>query len=469
MENRERYKRLFRNLGSLIIIGALTVAFAWLWFVYFARNEDLLVKVFYRRGNYVLVGMYAVVAFLFYRLFGALKLGTQRFMESSFTQTLAVLCTNAFTYLELCLIGHWKFGENIRPFLYLTLVNVAMAVLWAVISRAIYTKLYPPRDVLVVHGHYNPLGLVRKLQSRRDKYNIRDVVPFDLGLEEIERRALECGSVLLLDIPAHERNEILKYCFRHNVRCYCVPKISDLMVRRSEEIHFFDTSLLLFRNAGITAEQQAFKRVFDVVFSALFLIVASPLMLIIAICIKAYDGGPVFFTQNRLTRDGKVFKIYKFRSMRVADGETEYSMTREHDDRITPVGKVIRLLHIDEIPQFINIFKGEMSVVGPRPECPVLAEEYKQMIPEFDLRLKMKAGLTGFAQVYGKYNTTPLDKLKLDLVYIENYSFLLDLKLILLTIKVLFQKDSTQGIADNRTSAATDDNLAAVGKGPGHE
>ncbi|MBO5836725.1 MAG: sugar transferase, partial [Oscillospiraceae bacterium] len=184
-----------------------------------------------------------------------------------------------------------------------------------------------------------------------------------------------------------------------------------------------------------------------------------PIFLIIALCVKGYDGGPVFFRQERLTKDGKVFKVYKFRSMRVEKEKKEYCLTRKNDDRVTPVGKILRNIHFDELPQLINILKGEMSFVGPRPECPGLAAEYKESIPEFDFRLKMKAGLTGFAQVYGKYNTTPYDKLKLDLTYIENYSFMLDLKLLILTFKILFQKENTEGIEQWQTTAAVENKL----------
>ena len=261
-----------------------------------------------------------------------------------------------------------------------------------------------------------------------------------------------------MDLPAEERNQLLKFCFRENVRCYSLPKISDIMVRHAEEIHMFDTSLLLFRNAGLSAEQQFVKRAFDVVFSLVFLLVASPFMLLIAAGIKLCDGGPVFFTQDRLTRDGKVFKLYKFRSMYVHQENDTYCMTRENDSRITPIGKIIRNIHFDELPQILNILKGDMSFVGPRPEWTATTEQYAQNLPEFLLRLKVKAGLTGYAQIYGKYNTTPYDKLMLDLTYIEKYSFLLDLKLMILTLKVLFEHENTEGIEDWQTSAEVDGN-----------
>lgn len=469
MEKRERYKRLYRGLSSLIIICALTAIFAWVWYTHFADNEALLLKTFFRRGNYVLVALYGLITYLFYKAYGALKVGYMRTMEAAYTQVLAVLCTNAFTYLQLCLIGRWRFLANITPILWMTLVDVIIVILWAIVARSLYTKLYPPRDVLVVYGKYDPTELIRKIASRTDKYTLRGAVNIDTGLEEVQRRILECGSVILTDLPAQERNQLLKFCFRHNIRCYSVPKLSDIMLRKGEEIHLFDTALLLFRNAGLSAEQQLLKRIFDIVFSLVAIVVSSPFMLLIAIAIKAYDRGPVLFTQERLTRDGRVFKLYKFRSMKVADKNAQYCLTKVNDSRVTPVGKLIRNIHFDELPQIFNILKGDMSFVGPRPECPGLAEEYKAIVPEFDLRLKMKAGLTGYAQVYGKYNTTPLDKLKLDLVYIQNYSFLLDLKLILLTVKILFQKENTEGIQEWQTTAATAENLARIGKETRHE
>ena len=218
------------------------------------------------------------------------------------------------------------------------------------------------------------------------------------------------------------------------------------MLRNAEDIHLFDTTLLLSRNLRLTAEQMFFKRVIDIVFSLLGLVVASPFMLVIALAIKLYDGGPVFYRQPRFTRDKRVFMILKFRSMKMDSEEKGAQLAQKDDDRITPVGKIIRRIHFDELPQIFNILKGDMSLVGPRPERPEIAAVYSERIPEFDYRLKVKAGLTGYAQVYGKYNTTPYDKLKLDLTYIETYSLQLDIKLLMLTFKILFQKENTEGV-----------------------
>jgi exopolysaccharide biosynthesis polyprenyl glycosylphosphotransferase len=184
----------------------------------------------------------------------------------------------------------------------------------------------------------------------------------------------------------------------------------------------------------------------DIVLSLLLIILFSPVMIVIAIAIKMHDKGPVLFKQKRYTKDGKVFNILKFRSMIVdAEKDGEVIPAEDNDPRITPVGKVIRKIRMDELPQLFNILKGDMSVVGPRPERVEHVDMYSEQIPEFRYRLKVKGGLTGYAQVLGKYNTSPYDKLRLDLIYIENYSLLLDLKLMLTTIKILFKPESTEG------------------------
>ena len=229
---------------------------------------------------------------------------------------------------------------------------------------------------------------------------------------------------------------------------YSVPKISDILLKSSDELNLFDTPLFLSRNIGLTIEQQWLKRLEDIVVSALILVLFLPVFLIAAIAIKCTDGGPVLYKQDRLTMGGKIFQIYKFRTMVVnAEELSGPVLASERDPRILPIGRFLRATRLDELPQILNILKGEMSLVGPRPERPELAAEIEKNIPEFLYRLKVKAGLTGYAQVYGKYNTTAYDKLKLDLMYIRKYSLLLDFKLIIMTPKIMLLKESTEGVA----------------------
>ena len=452
MEQKFHLKRLIVLLSSVLLVLAQMGVFTYIWF-YSYVSHGALEDPFYFMGNYAVIVLYAVMLLLFFQLTKSFRVGHLRIFEVLFTQFLSICCVNAITYLQLCLIGHWRFMTHYVPVIWMTVLDFFIILGWAIFNRWIVTKVYPPRNMLLIYGPYSPDSLIHKLEGREDRYLIRECVSYEEDYEVLQEKIRQYECVCITDLPPEERNMVLKFCFENDIRCYAVPKISDIMIMAAQDTHLFDTSMLLFRNKGLTLAQRAMKRIFDILVGLTVLAVFAIPMAIIAICIRLYDGGPAIYTQDRLTRGGKVFKIYKFRSMRVQKPGEGYCMTRKNDDRITPIGKVIRALHLDELPQIFNILKGEMSIVGPRPETPALAAEYKENIPEFDFRLKVKAGLTGFAQVYGKYNTTPYDKLKLDLTYIENYSFLLDLKLLVLTAEILFVKDNTEGIEGNQTHA----------------
>ena len=452
MEHKFHLKRLIVLLSSVLLVLAQMGVFTYVWF-YSYISHGALDDPFYFMGNYAVIALYVVMLLLFFQLTKSFRVGHLRIFEVLFTQFLSICCVNAITYVQLCLIGHWRFMTHYVPVLWMTVLDFFIILGWAVFNRWIVTKVYPPRDMLLIYGPYSPDSLIHKLEGREDRYLIRECISYEEDFEVLKEKIGQYQCVCITDLPPEERNLVLKFCFENDIRCYAVPKISDIMIMAAQDTHLFDTSMLLFRNKGLSLAQRAMKRLFDIVVGLAVLAIFAIPMAVIAICIRAYDGGPAIYTQDRLTRGGKVFKIYKFRSMRVQKEGEGYCMTRKNDDRITPIGKVIRALHLDELPQIFNILKGEMSIVGPRPETPKLHAEYAENIPEFDFRLKVKAGLTGFAQVYGKYNTTPYDKLKLDLTYIENYSFLLDLKLLVLTAEILFVKDNTEGIEGNQTHA----------------
>ena len=436
MENRERYKRIIMFLSSVVIVAIETALFAYIWYNFYLSKE--VIGRLFVRGNQVVIGLYVLMLYFFYKIYGGFKVGYLRVFEVIYSQILSVVCVNFITYLQLCLIGRWRLGEHLTPMLAMTGIDLIIVVIWVVGMRFVYTRLYPPRQMLMVYGEHNPGDLRSKLETREDKYAIKEMVPISLGLDAIKEKICGYKAVVIGDIPSHERNVLLKYCFEKDIRCYSIPKLSDIMLRNADDIHLFDTTLLLSRNLRLTAEQLFCKRLVDIVFSLL--------MLVIALAIKLYDGGPVLYKQPRLTRDKQIFMILKFRSMKMDSEVKGAQLAKKEDDRITPVGKIIRRIHFDELPQIFNILKGDMSLVGPRPERPEIAAVYCEKIPEFDYRLKVKAGLTGYAQVYGKYNTTPYDKLKLDLTYIETYSLKLDVKLLMLTFKILFQKENTEGV-----------------------
>lgn len=449
MKKREQYKGIIRFWAVAILVLLKTGCFAYVWFACYGDMGIL----FAMRGNIVLIGLHALMISVFLKVNGSMKLGQVRIRRMLSTQFIAIVCVNLITYLQLCLIARWSFLLNVTPMLYLTAVDFAVAFVWVLAANLLYRKLYPPKQMLIVYGGKRPDRLIAKLKTRKDKYTVCETICVECGYDAVVEKMNQYNTVLISDVVAPLRDEIMKHCFNESIICYIMPDISDIMMMGAEKIQISDTTMLMLRNQGLSAGQRAIKRIFDIVVGILAMIIASPVMLVIAIAIKAYDGGPVFFIQNRLTRDGKVFPIYKFRSMRVQKEDEKNIITRKNDDRITPVGHVIRKLHLDELPQIINIIKGDMSFVGPRPEWTATTEQYAQNLPEFLLRLKVKAGLTGYAQIYGKYNSTPYDKLLLDLTYIEKYSFLLDLKLMLLTLKVLLGDKNAEGIEDWQTSA----------------
>ena len=453
MKKREQYKGMVRFWASAILVLLETGSFAYVWFACYGDLGIL----FAMRGNIVLIGLHALMIGVFLKVNGSMKLGQIRIRKMLSLQFVSIFCVNLITYLQLCLIARWSFLKNVTPMIYLTAADFAVAFVWILAANWIYRKLYPPKQMLIVYGANKPQRLIAKLKTRKDKYTVCETVSVECGWDVVVEKMNRYNTVLISDVAAPMRDEIMKHCFNESIICYIMPDISDIMMMGAEKIQISDTTMLMLRNQGLSAGQRIIKRIFDVVVGIVAVIVASPVMLIIAIAIKAHDGGPVFFIQNRLTRDGKVFSIYKFRSMRVQTEADKNCITRKNDDRITPVGHVIRKLHLDELPQIFNIIKGDMSFVGPRPEWTATTEQYAQNLPEFLLRLKVKAGLTGYAQIYGKYNSTPYDKLLLDLTYIEKYSFLLDLKLMLLTLKVLFGDENAEGIEDWQTSAEVEE------------
>lgn len=452
VSKREDCKRSIVFFLAGLLILAVTLAFAYVWYDYYL--DRLAWMPFWRRGNWVMIAVYAVIFTMVARLYGGLKVGYLKKIDEFYSLTLTVICANIAEYVQITLVNRYFLDP--LPLVKMTGVQIILVVLWIFASGHIYSRIYRARRLLVIHGNRDPGDLIDKMNSRKDKYNVSGKVHVKAGEDMIHEMMEDYDGVIIWDLPSAERNRYLKYCFAHSIRCYMSPKISDVIIMGSDRIHLFDTPLLMSRNMGLSLEQRAAKRAVDILVSAAGIILTSPIMLVIAILVKGYDGGPVFYFQDRLTLDGKTFKICKFRSMCVDSEKKGARLASRHDSRITPVGKVLRRLHLDELPQLFNVFKGDMSLVGPRPERSEIMKEYEKELPEFYYRLKVKGGLTGYAQVYGKYNTTPYDKLKLDLFYIENYSFLLDIKLLFMTVKIFFQKETSEGVSDNQVNALKD-------------
>lgn len=448
-KDNEQYKRIIRIFLVVVLVACETSFFMYSWI----KSYNLYtVFPFFQKGHCMMAGMYVMYQMIFLYIFGGLKVGYLKKANIIYSQILALICANIVMYLQIVLLSV-RF-VNVGPLLKITVYDIGIVVIVAVISEKLFRKLFPPRKLLVVYEEYDPTEFINKLNTRKDKYKVEQKINVSAGLDIVEKEIKKYEGVVIYDVHSETRNKILKFCYGNDIRAYSTTKVSDILIRGAESLHIFDTPLLLYRNHGLSFEQRFLKRTMDILVSALMLLITSPIFLVASIAIKLYDGGPVFYRQARCTMNGKVFHIFKFRSM-IVDAEKDgvARLAKAGDSRITPVGKVIRATRLDELPQLLNIIKGDMSLVGPRPERPEIAKEYEKEIPEFAFRLKVKAGLTGYAQIYGKYNTTAYDKLKLDMMYIESYSFINDLKLILSTFKIMFMKESTEGMEGEETIA----------------
>ena len=454
MKKMETLKRLIILQLSFIGLIFQTAIYAYFWmeayypFLRLHRNLR-----FYFKGHVLILLIYFVLLFFFANTYGALKIGYLKPVDVFISEIFSLLIVNVISYFQISLMANWV--VDVRPIIWTMLLQTLLAALWIFFCNACYYKAFPPREILIIHGERPIDDIVTKFETRSDKYRIRKCMNIAEGMEAVKAEiGAGYGAVALWDISAVDRNALLKYCYSLSIRVYTMPKISDVLIRGADQLHLFDTPIYLTREYSLKVEQRVAKRLIDLVCSVLLLVIASPFMLITAIAIKCYDGGPIFYKQIRCTRDRKEFYILKFRSMKVdAEKDGVARLAAKNDSRITPVGKLIRPTRIDELPQLFNILRGEMSFIGPRPERPEIIDQYMEEMPEFAFRMKVKAGLAGYAQVYGKYNTTPYDKLKLDLTYIEQYSVWLDLKLMLLTLKILIKPESTEGVDGSQTTA----------------
>ena len=434
-------RNLIRGIEGIFEVAVLTVLYYYLWRYCYQPGAF---PQYLGLGKYVLMGIYGLLIAITFKSFDSFQFGHLRLADIVISQIISLVIVNFITYFQLSLIANKLIP--LMPMVMLMILQTFIVSVLPYIYSAIFHRIYSVHKMIMVCSSGSDVSLKIKMESRPDKYRVQRIISVDEGLEAVFTALADYDSVILNDIPAGIRNDILKFCYDHKIRTYVAPKLSDIIIRGSMEMCLFDTPLLLVRGAGLTFMQRFMKRALDILLCLIAMVVALPVMLVTAIAIKLNDGGPVFYKQKRVTLDGKVFDILKFRSMIVnAEAAGKSIPATDNDPRITKVGKIIRATRIDELPQIINILKGDMSIVGPRPERVEHVEQYSRDIPEFSYRTKVKGGLTGYAQIYGKYNTTAYDKLRLDLLYIENYSFLLDIKLILLTFRILFKKESTEG------------------------
>lgn len=434
---------------KLINLVCMVIAFGVAWFFYYKTRTN---APFYFWGDVTVVAIFAVLYYFFCKTYDAFLISHYRIFDVIASQALSLLFADGLMYAITFLL--YKRFPNPFPLLLCFVDQVSISIIWTCIAHAIYFKWFPARKSIIVYDSRRGMQDLIEEYGLAKKFDVKKTASVEECLYDLSIID-DMEVVFLSGIHSHDRNFILKYCLYENKQVYVIPRIGDVIMSSAKEMHMFHLPMMRVQRYRPRPGYLFLKRVFDIVAALLGLIILSPAFLIIAIAIKVSDKGPVFYKQERLTKNGKRFMIHKFRSMRVdaeKDGVARLS-SGENDDRITSVGRFIRKCRLDELPQLIDILSGNLSVVGPRPERPEIAAEYMKEIPEFQLRLQAKAGLTGYAQVYGKYNTTPYDKLQMDLMYIAHPSFAEDIRICFATFKILFTSESTEGVAKGQATA----------------
>ena len=442
-------KKLYNSLALrlVFIIDVVAMLLPFLFIVRF-YYEDRIYETMNFRGNWIIILLFVVVYLLCASAYQVFQIQILRIQEVVYSQALALIVTDFVMFMILWLIN--LAFPNVLPMLLVLALQMCLAILWAYLSHKWYFARFKPAKTLIIYDMRK--AEVDKL-LKRDGLDVRFDVVGVHHISEIEgadsRLFKGIETVFLSGVHSHERNQLLKFCTEHDITAYVIPRIGDVIMSGAQRIYMINLPMMKVSRYNPAHEYRFFKRVLDVVFSCIIIGVLSPLMITVAIIIKSTDGGSVFYKQTRITMHGRRFQILKFRSMKPDAEKNGAQLSSGHNDsRVTPVGRFIRRFRIDELPQFLNVIKGDMAIVGPRPERPEIARVYENKLPEFSLRLQVRAGITGYAQIYGKYNTSPYDKLLLDLMYISKPNLADDIRIMFATLKTVFLKESTDGLED---------------------
>lgn len=453
------YKVLILFLDLVILYGSYILAFL----IKFngsipAYNYNPFIKAspFILIVAVIYIDMYKVLAFYRKNVFDIFK---------SVGSVVLMLCisTIAVTYM----LQGFSFPRSV-----LIMAPIIQFILLSAFNIALLNlrhNMLGKKDIMIIHpGNHNYGRVIDKIEGflKRDKIGKKLIL--DLSQEKIIMRRLKAVDEIYIsdDIPAELKAEIIKRCMGGKQVIYIVPHLFEISLINAKLMQLEDTPALMIGVLGLSAEQAFVKRLFDMVVSVIGLIIISPLLLVIGVLVKLTSKGPAFFIQERMTKGNRTFKLIKFRTMQLdAEDLSGPVLSEENDPRVTPLGKFLRKTRIDELPQLINVLKGDMSLVGPRPERPFFVEKFINDMPEYEYRFSVKAGITGFAQILGRYDTSPEDKLRYDLMYIRNYSLLLDIKLILQTFRVLFTPGSACKTVHSLSKARVESAVTATRPG----
>lgn len=448
-------KRKIRRFESMLwlLIKAIVYISLMLIFMFFLARENHSLRALSRTLG-ITLSTFVVVGLLFLNVYGKYDVGRRKSKPIIYSLALAALFTDLVTYIQLMIMRTNKPSiyafrlDNIQALILAYITQLIVIVIYVYGGNALFFRIHKPERSCIITSSQKSLDkIVRVIEKFKKQYAIDRIL--DYREKNLLYQLNDIDTVFLYDVPVETRSKVISYCYKKKINIYFNPEIEDVVEMNAEYYVLDDLSLLNSNVKSLTMEQRILKRLMDIILSIVFGIISSPLWIAGAIVVKLYDGGPVLFKQKRATINGNVFEVYKLRTMKV---NVANRSVEKGDTRITKPGKFLRKTRIDELPQLLNVLQGDMSFVGPRPEMLENVKAYTEEMPEFKYRMRVKAGLTGYAQISGKYNTTPKDKLIMDMMYIEKFNILRDLQLILQTIIVLLKMDSTEAFDRKRDS-----------------
>lgn len=446
-------KHLYKFESMLwLVIKFLLYSLLLITFIIVQKEENIGLRRLSRTMG-ITIFTFVIVGLLLLNVYGSYDVGRRKSKPIIYSLSLAVVCTDVITYFQVMIM---RANSNIHQFklrgiellIFTVVIQICIIIIFTYVGNALFFLIHEPEKCCVITSSQESLDVIAFAIGRfKKQYHIASVL--DYRSTEIEAHIEKADTVFMYDVPSERRIKIMRLCYKYKVNVYFNPYLEDIMEANATHYVLDDVYLFNKNIKTLTMEQRIVKRGLDIVLSLVLGILSSPFWITGALAVKLYDGGPVLFKQERATIHGRRFYVYKLRTMK--ENVENYSAKKD-DDRITKPGKILRRTRIDELPQLLNVLKGDMTFVGPRPEMIKNVKTYTEELPDFRYRLRVKAGLTGYAQILGKYNTTPRDKLIMDMMYIEQFSILRDIQLILQTAVVLLKSDSTEAFGKKKKS-----------------
>jgi len=443
-----------RKTGNFILFLSKAILFIAVVVVFFAGIQYFYpYTLYYRWGNVMVMVLYTGILYFISRLYNGFNFGNAGYQEIMLSWALCLLITNGLLYFVFCL--RIVALLPVAGFIAVLGVQLLIVIPLAALCHILYYRVNPAQKTAIIYGNTAKLPEYHAIISKqRGKFRVVHVISQNEATGKILDIVDASESIFFMDVEDEKQEWLFEYCYLHNKNAYIMPTFKSILINTAGTMWLSNTPLFSLKSPDQDLGSLMIKRCVDIVVSLAVIILLSWLMIGVWAAVRFYDNYPAIYKQVRVTKGRKLFTLYKFRSMRPnAEDDGVPRLTSKDDNRITPIGRFIRKTRIDELPQLFNVLSGSMSLVGPRPERPEIAKQYEEIYPNFAFRTKVKAGITGFAQIYGRYNTAPEEKLFLDIMYIETFSLLQDLKLMLQTVKVIFQVSSTEGIDNDSTTA----------------